>query len=104
MMETGVRILITGRVHTGTRPAVSLDQRSVAKGMIGMTKTCTMSSAIEMHMARSKIGAKSENASSRSDATRVAIVIMVLSITNLTDNAPLKEGIMQEESKPFLTT
>jgi hypothetical protein len=28
-------------------------------------------------------------------------ITMVISMTNLTDNAPKKEGVMQEESKPF---
>jgi hypothetical protein len=40
---------------------------------------------------------------SKNDMMREIMTIMVPSMTNLTDSAPLKEGATQEESKPFPT-
>jgi hypothetical protein len=57
-----------------------------------------------MHADGSKTGAKSKSALSRSDVMRGTMIIMVPSMTNLTDNAPLKEGIMQGGLKPFPMT
>jgi hypothetical protein len=54
-----VMSLTIDRVHTGTRLAVSLHQRSVAKGGIGITETCVMSSAAEMHTTGLTNGARS---------------------------------------------
>jgi hypothetical protein len=65
--------------------------------MNGMTETCTTSSAVEMRTAGSKTGTKSESALSRSSAMRGTMIIMVASMNNVTDSAPLKEGVMQEE-------
>jgi hypothetical protein len=104
MTESEVKNLTTGRVYTVTRPAVSLHQRNAAKGETGMTETCMMSSAIEMHVVKLKTSTESECASSRNDAMRGTLITMVPSMTNLTDNAPLKEGAIQEESKLSLTT
>jgi hypothetical protein len=79
---------------TGTRPAASLHQRSMAGGVIRMIVICVMSSATEMHTTRYKTNAKSESALSRNDTTRVTMIIMVPSMTGLTDYAPLKEGLI----------
>jgi hypothetical protein len=49
----------------------------MAEGVIGMVKTCVTSSVIEMH------------------ATGLKMLI---------NNAPMKEGIMQKELKPFPMT
>jgi hypothetical protein len=43
--------------------------------------------------------AKSETALSRNDMVRGTLIIMLPSMTNLTNNTPLKEGVIQEESK-----
>jgi hypothetical protein len=51
-MECWVRTLTTDRVHAGSQPAVSLHRRNAAEDETGMTKTCAMSSVIEMHAAR----------------------------------------------------
>jgi hypothetical protein len=99
-MEFRVRSLTTSIVRVGTQPIVSLHQRSTAKRVIGMTETCKTSYAAEMHMAGSKIGTKSESALSRNNMMSGTMIIMVPSMTNLTDNVPLKEGAMQEESRP----
>jgi hypothetical protein len=103
-IETGVRSLTTGRVCAGTRPIVSLYRRSTAESVIGMTETCMTSSTVEMHMTGSKTGAQSESTLSRSGTMKGTVITIVLSMTNLTNNAPLKEGIMQEESKHFPMT
>jgi hypothetical protein len=102
--EYGVTSLTTGGVPTGTQPVASLHQRSTAEGVIGMTATCATSSAAQMRMAGSKFDAKSKSAWSRNDTTRGTMIIMVRTMTNLTDNTPLKEGIIQEESKLFPMT
>jgi hypothetical protein len=73
MMESWVRSLTIDRVCVGTRPVVLFHWRN----------------AVEL-----KIGAKSESASSRNDAMRETMITMVPYMTNLTDNAPLKEGTM----------
>jgi hypothetical protein len=77
---------------------------SMAEDMIGMIKTCTMSSAAKMHVAGSKTGAKIQSTSSKSGTTRGAMIIIVPSMTKLTNNVLLNEGIMREESKPFPMT
>jgi hypothetical protein len=46
----------------------------------------------EMHMTRLKTGARSVNTLSKNDEMRRIMTIMVPSMTNLTDNTPLKEG------------
>jgi hypothetical protein len=68
--------------------------------MIEMTMTCMMSSAVEMHVTRSKTSAKSESAWSKHDVMRT-MIIMVPTMTNFTDNTPQREGVIQEESKLF---
>jgi hypothetical protein len=100
----GGRILTTDRVREVTWPTVCLHKRNTAEGETETTMTCPTSSAIEMPTTGSKTGAMNETASNRSDAMKGTMIIMARSMTNLNDNAPLKEGIMKEESKPFLTT
>jgi hypothetical protein len=104
MTKYGVTSLTTDRVDVGTQPAVSLLQRSMTEGMIGMTETCAISSAVEMHMAGLTTGARSTSASSKTDVMRGTMIIVVLSMTNLTDSVPLKEGATWEESNPFPTS
>jgi hypothetical protein len=101
MMEIGVRSLTTDRVRTGTWPVVSFHRRSMDEGEIRMTETCTTSSGAAMRVAGSKTGAKSESALSMSGVMRGTMITMAPSMINLTNNAPLKEGIMQEGLKPF---
>jgi hypothetical protein len=61
-----------------------------------MTVTCITSSAMEMPLAGSKIGAKNETAPNKNDVTRGTMIIMAPSMTNLSDNGPLKEGPVTE--------
>jgi hypothetical protein len=60
-----------------------------------------MSSTAKMPMVGSKTGIRSTSALNRSDVRSGAMTIMVPITTNLTDSALLKEGAMQEESRPF---
>jgi hypothetical protein len=73
---SGVRILTTIRACVGTRQATSLLQRSVTE--IGTIGTYTMLSTTEMHMARLKVGAKNETASSANDAMNGTMITMTL--------------------------
>jgi predicted MFS family arabinose efflux permease len=98
-IETRVMSLTTRRVPIGTRLVESLHWRSAVERMVGTTATCVTSSVIEMHAVGSKNGAESESASSRNNAMRETMIIMVLTLTNLTGSAPQIEGIIQEESK-----
>jgi hypothetical protein len=91
------------RVRMGIQPAVSLHQRSVTEGIIGMIEICAMSSVAEMHATRLTTDARSMSASSKSDVMRGSMNIMAPYMTDLTDSAPLKEGATREESKPFPT-
>jgi hypothetical protein len=56
---------------------------------------------IEMHAIGLTTGARNGSALSKNDVMIGTMIIMVPSITNLTDSAPLKEGATQEESMPF---
>jgi hypothetical protein len=89
--------LTTDRIHVETQPEVSLHWRSAAEGVIGMTETCVTAIMAEMHMTGLEVDAKKESTLNRSGATRRTMIIMVRSTTNLTDNAPPKEGVMQED-------
>jgi hypothetical protein len=104
VVEGGVKALTIVRVRMGTRPAVSLHRRNVAEDETGMIEAYTTSSATEMHATGSKTSAKSETASNRNDTMKGTMIIMVPTMTNLTDNVPLKEDAMKEESKHFPTT
>jgi hypothetical protein len=64
----------------------------VAEGGFGMTEICMTSSATEMHTIGLTIDAKSVNALIKNDVMGGTMIIMVPSMTNLTDSAPLKEG------------
>jgi hypothetical protein len=99
MMKHVVTSLTTGRVHVGTRLAVSLHRRNVAEGKAGMTETCTTSSAARMHAAGSKTSVWST-----SDVKRGSMTTTVPIMTNLTDNILLREGVMQEDTRHFPMT
>jgi hypothetical protein len=91
----GVMSLTTDRVHTGTQSVVSLHQRNVANGGIGITKICATSSAVEMHAIGLTTGARRVSALSKNDVMRGTMTIIVPFMTNLTDSAT------HEESKDF---
>jgi hypothetical protein len=101
MVKYRVTSLTTDRVHAGTRPTVSLHQRNVTEGRIRMTEICVTSSVAEIQVIGLTSGARSMSALSKSEVMRGTMTIMVPSMTNLTDSAPLKEVPTQEESKPF---
>jgi hypothetical protein len=52
-----------------------------------------------MHVIGSKIGVESESTWNRNSAMRGTMIIVVPTMTNLTGSTPLKEGIIQVESK-----
>jgi hypothetical protein len=104
MMKHGVTSLTTGRVHAGTRLAVSLHQWNVAEGETGRTETYMTSSMAEMHAAGSKTNVRSVSALNKSDVKRGNMTTMVPITTNLTDSVLPREGAMQEESRSFHTT
>jgi hypothetical protein len=91
--ETRLMSLTTDRVLMGTQQAALLHQRSVADGVGETTVTCMASTAVEMHATRLKIGAESESALNRNNMIIGIMITMVPTMTNLTGNAPVKEGI-----------
>jgi hypothetical protein len=66
-----------------------------------MIETCATSSTAKMPMVRSKTSIRSTSPLNRTDVKSGAMTIMVPITINLTDSPLLKEGIMQEESRPF---
>jgi hypothetical protein len=84
MTKHGVMIMTTDRVCIGTQQAVSLHQRNMTEGETRMTEICTMSSAIEMCAAESKIGLRSMSVLNRNNVKKGTITTMVPIMTNLT--------------------
>jgi hypothetical protein len=104
MMKHGVTSLTTNRVLTGTWQAVSLHRTNATEDETGMTKICTMSSAIEMHAVGLKTGVRSVRALNRSSMKKGTMTTMVSIMTNLTDSILLQGRTIQEESRLFTTT
>jgi hypothetical protein len=90
--EDGVRILTTARAHAGTRPAVTLPQRSAVESET--TWICATLSTTKMHMSGLKTDARSETTLSMNAAMKWVMTIMVPSTINLTDTIPRKEDTM----------
>jgi Na+/glutamate symporter len=103
-METAVTSLTTGIVPTGTQPTSSLHWRSTSEGVVGTTMSCTTPSMAEMHAVGSKTGTERKSAWNKNSVSRGTMIIMVPIMTILTGSAPLKEGIIQEESKVIPAT
>jgi hypothetical protein len=76
--------LTTGRVFMGTRLASSLHVRSVAKDAAETTMIYTMSSVLEMHAVESKAGSEIRSMKSKGSAMKETMIIIVLTMTNLT--------------------
>jgi hypothetical protein len=93
-IECGVRTLTTAKARAGTRPAVSLHRRNAIEDETGTHVTLF---TVEMNVIRLKTDAKSKTASNRNDTMRETIIIMVPSITSLTDNVPRKEDAINDE-------
>jgi hypothetical protein len=68
-----------------------------------MTEISATSSAAEMHTIGLTSSARSMSALTKNDVMRETMTIMVPSMTNLTDSAPLKESATHEVSKLFPT-
>jgi hypothetical protein len=88
----------------GTWTVASLNQRSTAEGVGETMTTCVMSSAVEIHATGLRIDAESKSALNRNNVMIGTMITTVPTMTNLTNNASLKEGITQEESKLFPVT
>jgi hypothetical protein len=97
-------ITTTGRVHTGTRQAISLHRRNTAECETGMTEISVTSFVAEMHMTGSKTGVRSTRVLNRSYVQKGTMITMDPITTNLTDSILPKEGVMQEESRHSLKT
>jgi hypothetical protein len=80
--EKRVKMMTTGRVLVGTRPAASLHQWSAAEDAIEITVSYVMSSLAEMHAAGLKIGA--EIVSVKNSTMKGTMITMVPTMTNLT--------------------
>jgi hypothetical protein len=85
--------MITGRVPMGTRPVASLHWRSVAKSVVETTVTYATSFEAEMHAAGSKT------------CTEIgSMITMGSTMSGLIDSVLLKEGTIQEVSRPIPET
>jgi hypothetical protein len=100
--KTGVTRMTTGIVPMETQLVASLHWRSVVKGILETTTTCTMSSMAEMHMAGLKTGAKIGSVWSRSSVGRGTRTIMAPTTTNLTASI-LQNGDMLQEVSRLIT-
>jgi hypothetical protein len=98
MTGLGVMVMTTDGVHMWTRQAVSLNQRNVAEGEIGMTEICMTSSVAEMHTVGSKTSVRNVSILNRSSMKVGTMTTMDPIMTNLNNIVLLKEGIMLEES------
>jgi hypothetical protein len=103
-MKHGVMSMTIDIVPMGTRLAVSLHRRNAAKNEIGMTEICVTSSTVEMHVAGLKTDARRVSTLNRSSVKKGTMTTTVPITINLTDSVLPKEGVTQEESKPFPMT
>jgi hypothetical protein len=82
--ETEVMMMTIEKAFMGTQPVASLHGRSVAEDTIETTATYTMSSTLKMHAAESKADAEIKSMKSKNSAMKGTMIIMVLTMTNLT--------------------
>jgi hypothetical protein len=82
-----------------TQPATSLHRRSTAEEAIETTMTYVTSSAPEMQAAELKAGTKIRSVKSKNNAMKGTMIIMVLTVTNLTGSFPRKRDTSQEASR-----
>jgi hypothetical protein len=95
---TGVMTMTTGKVFMGTWPAASLHARSMAKDTAETTMIYMTSSAPEMHAAESKTGTEIGSVKSKNSVRKGTMIIMVLTMTNLTGSNHRKRDTSQEVS------
>jgi hypothetical protein len=92
-------MVTTGRVFVGTRPAASLHAGSVAEDAAETTVIYMTSSMPEMHVAESKAGAEIGSMKNKNSVRKGTIIIMVLTMTNLTGSGHQKWDTSQEASR-----
>jgi hypothetical protein len=88
--ETGVMMMTTEKAFVGTRPTLSLHRRSMAEDTTEATMTYMMSPTPEMHAAESKADAKIRGMKSKNSTMKETMIIMVLTMTNLTRSSHWK--------------
>jgi hypothetical protein len=89
-METGVMMVTTRRAFVGTRPVASLHKRSTAEDAAETTMIYATSSALEMHAAESKADIEIRSVKSKNNVMKGTMIIMVLTMTNLTGSGRRK--------------
>jgi hypothetical protein len=81
-----------GRVFMGTRPAASLCWRSVAMDTVETTVIYATSFMLEMHVAGSKTDIEIGSVKSKNYVRKGTMIIMVLTMSNLTRSGHQKRG------------
>jgi hypothetical protein len=77
-------MMTVGKAFVGTQPAASLHERSAAKDATETTMTYAKSTVPEMHTAESKAIAEIRSVKSKNSTMKGTMIIMVLTMTNLT--------------------
>jgi hypothetical protein len=98
-METGDTMMTTGKASRRTWLAASLHMRSAAEDATESTVTYVTSSVPEMHVTESKASAKIGNMKSKNNTMKGTMIIMVLTMTNLTGKGHWKWDTSQEVSR-----
>jgi hypothetical protein len=98
-METGVMMVTTGRAFVGYRLAASLHGRSAVEDAAETTVIHMTSFTAEMHAAEEKADAEIGSVKSKNSAMKGTIIIMVLTMTNLTGSGFQKRVTSQEASR-----
>jgi hypothetical protein len=94
-----VMMMTIGRVLMGTQPAASLHRRSTTEDATETTMTYMTSSTLEMHAAELKTSAEIESVNRKNNTMKGIMIIMVLTMTNLTGSGHQKRDISQEVSR-----
>jgi hypothetical protein len=89
----------TGRVFMGTQPAASLHARSMAEDVAETITIYVTSSTPEMQAAESKTSAEIGSMKSKNITRKGTMIIMVLTMTNLTESGHRKQDTSQEASR-----
>jgi hypothetical protein len=89
----------TGRIFMGTRPAASLHARSAAEDASETITIYATSSTPKMHAVESKTSAEIGSMKSKNTAWKGTMIIMVLTMTNLTGSGHRKRDTSQEVSR-----
>jgi hypothetical protein len=89
----------TGRVLVGTRPVASLHTRSMTEDIAETTAIYMASSVPEMHVAKLKADVEIGRVKNKNSARKGTMIIMVLTMTDLTESGHQKRDTSQEASR-----